>query len=109
MKQYKKIISLLTLLALLALPAVGLADLPADEEPKLVKLDISAILGKIFTFIIWPVVIAFVIIMFIMAGFMFLTANGEPGKLSLARSSLAWGVVGVIVILVSFSVIATIR
>lgn len=46
------------------------------------------------------------VICFVMAGVMFLTAQGQPEKLQQARSAVFWGVGGVIVGIVAFSIIA---
>lgn len=52
---------------------------------------------------IWPVFIGLAILMFLLAGVYFLTAQGDPGKLKEARSALIWGIVGVVVGILSFS------
>ena len=54
--------------------------------------------------ILWPLFAGFSVIMFIVAAFMFLTANGEPGKILLARNAMIWASVGVGVGLLSFSI-----
>ena len=41
--------------------------------------------------------------MFIFAGFLFLTANGEPGKVALAKKAVLWATVGIAVALAGFS------
>jgi uncharacterized membrane protein YjfL (UPF0719 family) len=46
------------------------------------------------------------VICFIIAGVLFLTANGEPEKIKQARSALYWGVAGVVVGILAFSIIA---
>lgn len=60
-----------------------------------------SILTGVFT-LIWTVFIAFAIIMFIIAGFQFLSARGEPGELEKARHSLIWGSIGVAVAILAF-------
>jgi|SRR3989344_7272746 len=61
------------------------------------------IMQRILGFI-WPIFLGFAIIMFIVAGFLFLTAQGESSKLKLARDSVIYGVVGVIVGILAFSI-----
>jgi uncharacterized membrane protein (DUF485 family) len=46
------------------------------------------------------------VICFIMAGILFLTAQGQPDKLKAAKSAVIWGVAGVIVGILAFSIIA---
>ncbi len=49
---------------------------------------------------------AIAVIMFVIAGVYFLTAGGEPEKIQKARQSLIWGVAGVVVGIIAFSIIA---
>lgn len=67
-------------------------------------LSIIALINRLFYFI-WPIVVAAVIILFMYGGFQFLTARGDETKLSKARLSVMWGVIGVGVIILSFSII----
>ena len=53
---------------------------------------------KIFMTIGIPVITLFIIY----TGYLFVTAEGDPGKLKIARSSLLWTVVGALVILGSY-------
>jgi FtsH-binding integral membrane protein len=54
---------------------------------------------------LWIIFTAIAVIMFVIAGITFLTANGSPEKLTQARSALIWGVVGVVVGIVAYSII----
>ena len=103
----KKLIITSVTAVLLALPLAGLAFQP-DPIPNNILITPNAIISGLFNFI-WPGTVAFIVIMFIVAGFQFLTAHGEPGKLDLARKSVLWGVVGVVVILLAFSIITITR
>lgn len=58
---------------------------------------------------VWVVFTIIAVIAFVVAGIMFLTAFGEPEKLSKARSAFIWGVVGIIVALLAFGIITLIR
>ena len=49
---------------------------------------------------------AIAVIMFIWAGVTFLTANGAPEKIQQARTAAMWGVVGVIVMILAYSIFA---
>jgi len=48
------------------------------------------------------------VIMFVVAGVLFLSAQGEPEKLKQARAAVIWGVAGVIVGILAFSIIAVV-
>ena len=45
------------------------------------------------------------VIMFVAAGILFLTAQGAPEKLKEARAAVLWGVVGVVVGIIAFTII----
>lgn len=45
---------------------------------------------------------AFAVIMFLTTGFLFLMGRGDPNKTAEARKAFLWGVIGVIVALLSF-------
>lgn len=51
---------------------------------------------------IWMLFVAFAIIMFIAAGFLFLKAQGEPAEVGTARKALLWGVIGFAVGILAF-------
>ena len=46
------------------------------------------------------------VICFLLAGILFLTAGGAPEKVQAARSAFLWGVAGVVVGIIAFSIIA---
>ena len=48
------------------------------------------------------------VIMFLIAGVYFLTAGGEPEKVQKARSAFLWGIAGVVVGILAFSIIAVV-
>lgn len=48
------------------------------------------------------------VIMFVIAGILFLTAGGTPEKVQAARSAFMWGVAGVVVGILAFSIIAVV-
>ena len=49
---------------------------------------------------------AMAVIMFVFAGIRFLTAGGEPEKVQQARAAFLWGIAGVVVGIIAFSIIA---
>ena len=105
----KKLITISSLAILLALPITGLAYVfTPDAPPKNVNINILNVIAGVFN-LVWPITVAVIIIMFIYAGFQFLTAQGDPGKVGEARQSVIWGAAGVAVILLAFSIITLIR
>ncbi len=58
---------------------------------------------------VWIIFGLIVVICFVMAGVMFLTARGEPEKLKIAKSAAVWGVVGVVVGILAYSVMTIIE
>ncbi|OGZ66430.1 MAG: hypothetical protein A3C50_02475 [Candidatus Staskawiczbacteria bacterium RIFCSPHIGHO2_02_FULL_43_16] len=53
--------------------------------------------------LIWILLVIFAIIMFIVAGFQFLSARGEPEGIKKAQQSVLWGAVGMVVAIIAFS------
>ena len=59
--------------------------------------------------VVWIAFEAIAIVMFVIAGIMFLTAQGEASKLQTARSAVIWGVAGVVVGIVAYGIIGLIQ
>ncbi len=97
----KKIVTLLTSAVLLVFPVVSLA-VALVPLPGIIG-NPNNIFDALFG-ILWPFFAGFAVIMFIVAGFMFLTAQGEASKIQVARSAVVWGAVGVAVGLLAFSI-----
>lgn len=95
-----KKISFLVLLATLFLPIYVSAQLVSFGPNMTIERIILGILNKI-----WIIFGAFAVIMFIWAGITFLTSQGAPQKIEQARAAVLWGVVGVIVGIISYSII----
>ena len=57
----------------------------------------------------WMIFALVAVICFVTAGIMFLTAQGEPEKLKAARSSVNWGVLGIVVAIFAYSVVTILR
>jgi len=101
----KKIVSSLVVAATL-LPLLALAFNPGavpQANPNLL-----GIIDSIF-FIIWVIAIAFFVIMFIVAGIQFASAQGDADKVAQARQFVIYGAVGVVVAVVAFSIPIAIR
>ena len=46
------------------------------------------------------------VVFFVIAGILFLTAQGDPAKIKTARSAFIWGIAGVVVGIMAFSIVA---
>ena len=99
----KKLIAISSLALLLALPVVSMA-IPNPTTPNtLPNFSVIGLINTILNFI-WPIFIGFAVIMFIIAGFYFISAQGEPEGVGKARQFLIWGVVGIAVGVVAFTI-----
>ena len=101
LKNKSAVLCVASVLFLLA-PIIALGiDTPAVPTTQIT--DVWALMVNILKFI-WPLFIGIAIFMFVFSGFLFLTAQGDQPKLQMARSSLIWAVVGVIVATLAFSI-----
>lgn len=55
--------------------------------------------------LVWQLFAGIAIIMFVVAGILFLTSAGDPGKVATARQAVIWGVIGIIVAILAFSIL----
>ena len=101
----KKII---TVSFLLALPIVALAFNSGTIPNAAPGLLINDLIDIVF-YILWPIVVAFSVISFIASAVLFMTAQDDPLRLIQARQALLFGVIGVVVSLLAFSVPFIIR
>ena len=70
--------------------------------------DVSDIVKGIWKFV-YTVAIAIVPLMAIIAGFMFMTAGGNPEKVNQAKNLLLWLAVGVAVVMLAGGIVQLIR
>lgn len=98
----KKRILFLILLIIFVLPALALAQYYRPSAPAA-----STIAGMIPTLktLAWQVFGLIALMAFIIAGILFLTSGGAPDKLNTARNSLIWGVVGIVVGILAYSIL----
>lgn len=102
----KKLIVLIGLLTILFTANITpVLAWKADTQPTGGNLNVEDTMSNIIDKI-WIIFAAFAVIMFIYAGIMFLTANGEASKLTTARHAVLWGVIGVIVGILAFSIVS---
>lgn len=99
----KKLIAASAATILLSTPALMFAFNPGGIPNAAPGLTVNSLVDLIFS-ILWPVAVAFFIIMFILAAFTFFTAHGDETKLATARYEVIWGTVGVLVALLAFSI-----
>ena len=99
----KKLIVASVSTVLLALPAVMFAFVSGPIPNASPGLSVNDLIDLLFG-ILWPVAVAFSIVMFVIAAFQFFTAQGDPEKVKGARNFVIWGVVGVIVALLAWSI-----
>ena len=91
MDRNQKAFLLLFSAVFLGLPIITLAD-----------NIIVTVINNLINIVVWPLFIGLVVITFIYAGIMYLTARGEPGQISKANQAVIWGVIGVFVGLIAF-------
>jgi prolipoprotein diacylglyceryltransferase len=97
----KKIVSALVLLTLFALPAVGLADSGEITPP---TLDFWDALDTIVTYL-FGLLIILAVIFLVIAGIMFITAQGDTEKIKKARDYVLWALIGVIVGVLAYALV----
>lgn len=103
----KKIKLALVSLTVLLLPVMAFAQMepnapggPGVQVGSLQQIvhDIENAMGLVFG--------AIAVIAFLVAGILFLTAGGQPEKVQMARNAFLWGVAGVVVGIMAFSIVA---
>ena len=102
----KKIILVLALLAVLTMPVMALAQVGGTPPP--ITTDLQG-LGEKIVNAVWIVFTVIVIVMFVIAGILFLTASGNPEKVAQARMAFLWGVAGVVVGILAYTMINVVK
>lgn len=102
---YKKLV---VFTGLLVTPLMVLAFNSGTLPNAAPTLSVSDLIDIVFL-IIWPVVIAFSIISFITAAILFMTAQDDPLKLIHARQAVLFGIIGLVVAFLAFSIPFIIR
>src|ERR1035437_8294564 len=94
--------------SIMTLPVMALAAIDANTPPSSdAFLDLPALIVKIET-IMWMVFGAMAVIMFVVADVLFSTPKGQPEKVQAARSAFIWGIAGVVVGIIAYSILAII-
>ncbi len=79
--------------AVIKIKKTDVSNLPTDKATDV----LSGVLD-----VIYFVVGAFAVIVIILAGYTFVTANGDPAKLTKARMAILYSVIGLIVVMFAF-------
>lgn len=101
----KKIIPSIILLTLLAAPLAVLAD---DEYAHVEEINIFEALNNIANYAFTLLLIVGVIAI-IWAGFMFISAQGDPEKVNKAKKFLVYAIIGVFVAVLARGIVGLIR
>ena len=91
----------IAVLPVLALAQGGIPGVPAIQTNKVG--DITGLISNLVNKV-WMVFAALAVIMFVYAGVKFLLAAGNPEKIAEARTAALWGVIGVVVMILAFSI-----
>ena len=103
----KKIILNLIAVSAVALPLVAMAAFNPGGTPN-PPTDINAIVDAILNFV-WIVFVAIATIAILFAGVLFLTSQGDPEKVKTARTAFLWGIAGIVVAIIAFSIVLIVR
>jgi RsiW-degrading membrane proteinase PrsW (M82 family) len=98
----KKIALSLATIGAIALPIIALAQI-GGPTPKL-DIDLTTF-GLNIANAAWIIFTIIAVVMFVVAGVLFLTARGNPEQVQQARNAFLWGVVGVVVAILAFTII----
>jgi len=84
----------------------------AFSPPEALPLEADLYLHEIIDIVLgvfWSLTVLLVIVYFASIGFLFLTSKGDPDRLAQADSALRVGFIGVVVIIVAFSIVSIVR
>lgn len=101
-----KIVLGLVALSVIAMPAIILAQV--GGTPPTIGTDLTSLGNKIVN-AVWIVFTVIVVIMFVFAGVKFLTASGNPEKIQEARTAFLWGVAGVVVGILAYTIVTVVK
>jgi magnesium-transporting ATPase (P-type) len=104
----KIILSSIAIAAFAFLAGTSLADCAVGAvciDNPLQAEDLDALINSIINFIFW-IGMALAPVMFIIAGFNFVTAAGDPKKVTTAKNIMIWTAVGLAVILLAKGLVA---
>lgn len=101
----KKIIASLVLISAVLLPVAVLAINDPTSNPTGVSVgSLNEIINSLIR-AAWIIFGGIAVICFVIAGVLFLVAGGNPEKVQQARAAFLWGVAGVVVGIIAFSIL----
>ena len=106
MKKNKLFIILAVLFALSSAAPYVSAQASLDSPPT--NIDVVGVLNKVAQLLI-NIAAPIAIIMVIVAGFYFMTAQGEPGKIEIAKKMILWTLIGMAVVLLAEAMVSFIK
>lgn len=91
----------------IAIISLGALLLPmlAFAQPSVTIGSIQQLVSAIES-LMWIIFGGIAVIMFVVAGILFLTSGGQAEKIQTARSAFLWGVAGVVVGIMAYSIVA---
>ena len=106
-KLFYKLISLCLLIIVLCFPISSVTALVLPNAPDYDTLTIGTIENFLFQIlsVLWIVFIAAAVVCFILAGLDFLTAQGDVTRIVTAKRFVIWGIIGVVVAILGFSIV----
>ncbi len=95
---------------LTVLPARAADPAPSDSTFPGVDLTIQSVFGIVTGLVCWftRLALIFIVVMVVYYGIQFMTARGDSTKFADAKKSFTYGLVGILVILGTYTIIATI-
>lgn len=101
-----KKVYLITIASALVFPVVALAT--GGGVPTLQAVDVIEVLNNIVNWL-FAILLVVAVIYLIIAGYYFVTSQGEPDKMSKARNMVLYALIGVLVAFVSKGLIELVR
>jgi phosphoglycerol transferase MdoB-like AlkP superfamily enzyme len=102
-----KKVSLALTVGMLFLPLAALAQY-GGGVPQLQAVDVMEVLNNIVNWL-FAILLVVAVIYLILAGYFFVTSQGEPDKMSKARNMVLYALIGVLVAFVSKGLIELVR
>jgi hypothetical protein len=108
MLKYRKIILGLIIAVFIILPAIGLTNGGVSIDNPITSETFEDFIGKIAK---WLFNVALVVapIMFVIGGFYYITAQGDPAKIKKAGDLITWTAIGLIVIMLTTGIIKLLK
>lgn len=99
----KKILSVLILFGFLFLPIAGLSNGTSSDE-----IDVMAAFNRIVNWL-FTILVAFAVIIIVVAGYYFVTAAGNPEQITKARNFILYALIGVLVGLLARGMVSLVQ